>query len=281
MPSSYRLRKTRHYPLPKTFENAWMMQVYSINGDTVPYPLAFHDEGKGSPSSKYTHPEHASFAEDNSPSVYPDSFLAKFRSLWTISLTKTALEIDKLPAVKFGLQFTAIAFKEKYEAKDEKSTHTIEDILELAMDSTDRYGRPLYNGTKVTEAWSGSADLAADVPGLTTSQQMEYDDFSIDEFYDTIQYKTNGPQLMKVQSGIRWYTLTRRHPTAMIKAHLKSRAKRSNPYMLWKGRIILPQASTHRQLVRTSDSTLGNDTLLVNVTTRGLEWNDDFIHRKL
>ncbi len=130
------MSKVAMYPRPHNFHLDWMMNVYDATATSI--PLLMYDEGLGAPSSYNAHPEHASFAETNEPNVYPESRVNKLFAKLEFMLTHIAVSTDELTHVKVGVIPYYLAFKEDYDANDEKSTETISTILELDKETTDR-----------------------------------------------------------------------------------------------------------------------------------------------
>lgn len=95
-----RLIKQRIFPRPHDMRHAWMHGLETgVNNATTIYPIHFYDEGLGAPSGYNSNPQHASFAEASEANCYVDSDIQQVVAEFTLSLTKGALETDKLHAV--------------------------------------------------------------------------------------------------------------------------------------------------------------------------------------
>ncbi len=51
-------------------------------------------------------------------------------------------------------------------------------------------------------------------------QNLEGTAFLPQQYYNGLQYLTNGPKLMKCQGGMKWMTLTKDHPNHTIRIRL-------------------------------------------------------------
>lgn len=280
MPSSM-LMKDKWFPLPHNTQHSWChgIETGTANSTTI-YPLCMYDEGLGSPSGRDTNPEHASFAEVSYPNIHVDSRVNSVFAVLELSLTKGALETDKITALRIGVMPIFTSFLENLTAKDEKSTMEIEDILELQHEDTDRQCYPLYNGVKMTEKFTGSATLSASVPGLTTTQVLEGVTWDIDSYYDALHYFTNGKKLGKSQGGLKWYTLTRQHPRVKIGIKLRSKSKYANPYMFFGVMTHCPQTDNIHQIPPAGDTTNINH-VYADIRWRFNEWNPKFNFEKV
>lgn len=279
--ANYKLMKDKWFPLPHNTQHSWAhgLETGAANQSTI-YPLVMYDEGLGSPSGRDTNPEHASFTEVSYPNVHVDSRVNSVFAVLELSLTKEALETDKLTAMRVGVMPIFTSFLENLTAKDEKSTMEIEDVLELQHEDTDRQCYPLFNGIKMTEKFTNSALLSASVPGLTTTQVLEGVTMDYDSYYDCLHYYTNGKKLKSSQGGLKWYTLTRQHPRVKIGIKLRSKTKYANPYMFFGVGVHVPAADNIYQIPPADDVTNVNH-LFADIRWRFNEWNSKFNFEKV
>ncbi len=163
-----RLMKTKWYAQPHRQLLRFKLSAQVANKFATIIPHCFYDEGLGTPSAQETNPRNAAFAVSNFGNCFPESRVDNVFVSIRFTLTKQALETDKVSALKIGFMPMFLSF-EDYTAIDELSTSEIQDILELQFEITDNQGYPLYAGTKLTESFSGSGTFAANQPGLTTN----------------------------------------------------------------------------------------------------------------
>jgi len=256
MPFVSRLVKLKIYPRPhETFLNlALSAESATVNYKTI-IPHLMHDEGLGAPDAYKANPEHASFALYKGPNVYPDSRIDKLFAQIKFSLTKGALETDKIHAMMVGFMPIRMSFLSNYTAKDEKSTNAVEDILKLQTESTDRQGYPLFNGVNMVAKFGTSNLVGADVPGLSVDAQIEGVAFGITEFYRSIRYYTTAGIMKSSVRGLKWLMLTRQKPVQTIRIKIDSKVKRSNEYTFFGTLVVLPQVGTTEQIPVAGDTT--------------------------
>ncbi len=168
MPGKTKLMKTRWYPRVHNLRHSWFhgLETGVVNQYTI-LPIAMTDEGLGTPSGEETNPENAAFLEVTMPNCFVDSRIDNIFAEFNISMTKPALETDKLHIINFATMPIGMAFKEDYIAIDELTSLETQDVVEMQTEATDRQGFPLYNTVKMVERTAGSATLHANVPGLT------------------------------------------------------------------------------------------------------------------
>jgi hypothetical protein len=276
-----RLAKTTQYPQPHNDTFSWAHGLETATNDRATIlPIIMYDEGLGAPSGRQTHPEHSSFSEVSYPNCFVDSRINRAYVELRFTLTKGALETDKIHALNIAFMPIFTAFKEDYTAIDEKSQWEVQDILELQTEDTDRQGYPLYNGVDMTEKYSGSCDLDAAVPGLTTDQGLEGVTFDVTQYYDALQFTTIAGKLKGAQGGLKWITLTRQKPTVKIRIRMRSAVKRMNPYSFFGVMTYVPQVDTDYQIPASGDVT-NISHVYVDAKFRYNEWNENFSHNKV
>ncbi len=269
-----KIRGTTWYPQIHDTKIQWQMEIRRTgdNLHSTNIPLITYDEAFIPPNIK-TNPQNASFAEVGHSHCAPESEISNFNS--TLKIIKQD-GTNKLKTMVVGVQVVSLAFLEDLTPKDEISTLDIQDILELLYETTDRQTYGLYNNTKVTETFSGSATLDAVEMGLTTTQVLEFDDFVIEEFYDAIHYTTIAGKIKSVQSGIKWYNLTEERPFVKIRIHNKSSTKKMNEYAYLGLRVILPEIASVYQPQMISLITADTSSISCDSRTRYLEYNENF-----
>ncbi len=163
-----RLMRTEWRPRPHDMQHAWNhgLETGVVNQTTI-YPICMYDEGLGTPSAYESHPENAAFVAAAEPNCFVNSRVDKISCILSFALTKAAIETDKVKIVRVAFMPIFMAFKEDYIAIDELTSIETQDVLEMQTEAPDRQGFPLYNTVKLVEKFTGSAVLAANVPGLT------------------------------------------------------------------------------------------------------------------
>jgi hypothetical protein len=272
------LRKQTWYPRPHADQLSWRMDVDGGEIATI-VPIIMNDDGQGAPKSYKAHPENSSFTVYRGPNCYPESRINRLFARLRCSLTKHALETDKVPALRFGVMPIFTAFKKDLDAVDELTGAEVQDILGMQYETTDRQAYPLYDTTKLTEKQTGLATLHSHVPGLTTTQVLETVTFDIDDYYDALQYYTISDKLKAVQGGLKFFTLTRQHPTMEFDIKLRSKVKRMNPYTFLGILVTIPTG--HRQITTLTETTGTDNHLEFNLDYSYHEWNADFSFEKV
>ncbi len=163
----FRMEKLKMYPRPHNWLGTFGLGLEPaiVNSYTI-IPFSFYDEGIGAASSYTANPENAAFAEAPEMNNFVDSRIDKIFAQIEFSLTKAALETDKVHAVKVCYMPIFTSFDD-YTAIDEKSTNEIQDVLELQTESTDNQGFPLYNTVDMKAIGTLSTLLPTNQPGLT------------------------------------------------------------------------------------------------------------------
>ncbi len=276
MPHKVKFMKTKWFPRPHQMDHSWEHSIESsTNNFYTNYPLIMYDEGLGAPSAYEANPEHASFVETNGPNCFPESRIDNIFAQLTFSLTKGAITTDALPAVKCCFLPVFVAFDDAL-AIDELSSLEVQDVLEIQRESTDRQTYPLFNNVNMLEHFANSALLDANVPGLTTTQQLEGVSFSVNEYYDMLQYLTNSAKLKVCQGGLKWITLTETKPIAKIKLRLRPKVKSMNEYAYFGVIVGVPPAGGNYQYGKVGDSTADLPHVNVIMRSRANEWNQEF-----
>lgn len=282
MTGTHKLMKHMWFPRPHNFQHSWRHSIDSTGAKYATiYPIMFYDEGIGSPSGYNANREHALFAEAGEANCFVESRVDSAFVSMTISMTKACLETDKLSNIRFCYMPIMMAFKEDFIAIDEKSSQEVQDVLEMQTESVDRQAYPLYNGSKVIEKYVNSALMPANQPGLTLTQVLEYITFTTGDYYDMLQYMTNGHKLRTVQGGLKWGTLTRNRPNQTIRFRLRGKTKRMNPYTFWGILLLVPRIDTVDQIHIGADATIDMQHVDVMMTTRYNEWNQEFDFKKV
>ncbi len=278
----FRLEPTKWFPNPHkdNIQFGFGLET-AVNNNYTIVPICMYDEGQGDPTALETNPENAAFVVDQSPMVYPDSSIEQIFIEFEIHLNKFFEKTDSLHSLKFCYMPITMAFLEDYTAIDDLTSEETQDVLEMQTESTDRQGSPLYNNVKMIAPVGGTAPtLHADVPGLTTNQNIEGVTFVPFDFYNALHYKTISGKLKTLQQGLRWRTITKQHPIFRTRIRLNKTVKRANEYMFGGLLVGVPPINDVRQYH------IGSETSNIthahcNVKYRYNEWNQFFNFRKV
>ncbi len=281
MASKTMLMKTKWYPQPHAVKYNWLhgLETGAVNNYTI-VPIAFQDEGLGTPSAQETHPENAAFAVEPAANCFPDSRINIVTVELDVSLTKACLETDKLPAVRCCYMPIFTSFLNDLTTIDELSSIEIQDVIELSSESTDRQTYPNYNDVKMVEKVANSALMDQLHPNLTTTQVLEGVPFDPVIYYNALQYLTISEKLKRVQGGLNWFTLTRFRPVKKIRIFIRPKVKRMNPYTFFGVLFGVPKANDDFQYPMSGETTNVSH-VSVNFTSRFNEWHQDFNFKRI
>ncbi len=283
MPSiKKRLRMVETWPLPHRMGGSFSMEFDNAVIDSTILPICHYDEGNGAPDSYNSHPQNASFTVANDSNCFVDSRINSVFCKLEFSITSKFLD-ENIQPTKIGVMPIFMAFKEDYDATDEITGTAIKTILGMEYETTDRQGRPIFNGTKMAEKYAGSNDLwDATGLGLTTDIGMEGVTFNIDTYYDALQYYTIAGKLKSVQGGLKWFTLSRSRPKFTYMVKIRPKVKRMNEYaFLGVGIHGVAQNSDYQHGVDVRDFGDAIQYVDCDWQIRYLEWNDLFDHGKV
>ncbi len=197
-------------------------------------------------------------------------------------MAKAGRETDKLKNLVFNWMPIYSAFLDDLEAEDSKTNTQIEDVLELAHDTTNEDVNPLYSTTNLVAGGNSPVSTVTDANeafgdlGLTTDLLLESVAFDKNAFWDNMQFKTNAGKLAKVAGQMRTITLNHERPYIYTSNNFTHpTVKRMNPFTFCGILVHLPLASETDQIFNANDVTSISH-LVVNVAWRFSEWNHNF-----
>lgn len=269
----YQLVKVKRFPAVHVLERKFVLSADStLNAKQATIvPIAMQDEGKGDPTSLYTNPESASFAEVNEPNCYPDSKINFAKINVELGISKQAYSTDSIEVLKVMVFPIFTSFLENLTALNDVTSEEVEDILELQHETTDRQTYPLWNGTKLNGDF---VETGSNVPGLTTNTNIEGVNIDVNKIYDALQFYTNGGKIRKSIGKIKWLNVSRKR-NLRLSFRIKSKTKRMNPYTFLGLAVVLPAEDDYNQVMKNGDMT-AIDHLHVKVSARYNEWNENF-----
>ncbi len=267
------------WPRPHNFDGSvgFGLESAVANLDTI-IPIISYDEGLGVINSYKSCPQNAGFAEYAGGKCYPTSRINNIFAKFTFTMTKEAIETDKIPIFKFNTAVIHTAFNEGKLAEDEVSGLDLNEILELQTETTDRQTFPLYNAIDMKDAKTNAdLDLEVGQEGLDTDLEIEGVVWQQRNYYDCLHYLTNGNKLRNICTPLQTHHLTARHPKVDVYVRQQSNTKYMNPYAFLGLLISLPQHSSFNQYGKAGDST---DILHMqcDYTYRYNEHNHEFNH---
>ncbi len=268
------------HPLPHNFEYQFSLAAENATKDATIITLFRSSQAVNAAESIEVNPTNASFGEETGPLNQMNSIVPKVSFNMKCSMTKGAIETDKMRSLQFKWMPIYTAFLDSLEAYDIKSNQQIEDILELQHDVTNQDTYPLFSnvdlGTNVMPMSTKNATEVFGDVGLTTDTKLESVAFDEDDFWDTLSYKSNAAKLRKQIGQIHNVNVTRDRPYSYYSNNATfPTVKRGNMYTFCGILIWLPQAGGLGQVFKSGDTT-DIDHLYVTASVRYDEWNPDF-----
>ncbi len=277
-PKGYRAAE---YPLPHNSGFSFSLCAENEAANSTIVPLIRNTEACLGAGDVEVNPRNANFVEDAGVSCFTGSIVPRLNLSYKISLSKGAIETDKLRQLVMYTMPIYTAFLDSLDASDEKSGDDIETILELEHDVTNKDTQPIYTGTKMLDTDPigmsnvGYTEVFGDW-GLTTNTSIEAVAFDTAKFYDAMQYYTNGAMLRKVVGPMKRLVISRDRPFLYHSANFTyPTVKRMNPYTFCGLLFHLPQVNTYDQFQFAGESTaIGH--INVKGRIRYDEWNPVF-----
>ncbi len=277
-----RLIKQEIYAQPHSLSYGVAFELDDSTIDSTILPLAFYDEGLGTPTALETHPENAAFAViADQANCFINSRIDLVIADLRFMLTSKFLD-DNITAIRGAFMVIAMAFIDDYTAIDELSSLEIQDVLEMQTESTDNQGGPLYvAAADMAEVSASRAHLATTTPFLDTDTGLEGVAFGASTYYDMLSFMTNSGKLKAVQSGLKWFILDDMHRVKTFKIHIKPKVKRMNKFTYFGVLVHFPLAGTNDQIPALGEITVATQYVACHMRARYSEWNQDFNSRKV
>ncbi len=274
--------KVEMYGQPHDLRYACAFEFDDETLNSTILPIAFYDEGLGSPTALETHPENAAFAVVvNQANCFINSRINIVLAELRLSITSKFID-DNLPAIKIAFMPIHMAFIDDYTAIDELSTLEVQDVLEMQTESTDNQGGPLYvAATDLPETVAGNAVLNANTPFLDTDAGLEAVAFTTGQYYDMLHFMTNSGKLKATQGGLNWTILDANHPTKTFAINIVPKVKRMNKFAYFGVLVHAPISTADDQIVHAGDITAATQYVEAQMRARYTEWNQDFMSRKV
>ncbi len=274
--------KVEMYAQPHELRREVGFELDDSTLDTTIFPIAFYDEGLGTPTAQETHPENAAFVQAaHRANCFINSRINIVESVIRFSMNSKCLD-DNLPAIRCAFMPIHMAFIDDYTAIDELSTLEVQDVLEMQTESTDNQGGPLY--VAATDLPTGTAGISVYdslTPFLDTTTSLEAVAFDPLIYYNMLHFMTNSGKLKAAQSGLKWFFLTQERPVREFRIRIRPKVKRMNKFTYFGVLAHVPGHLHVDQVLHTLDITAATQYVNVNSRSRYSEWNQDFNSRKV
>ena len=268
------LRQLETYPRPHILENKFELSTFTGTQGQTSYPVIMYDEGLGAPSTYNSHPENASFAEYAGPNCFPDSHVSSTSVLLRMTLTKHAIETDKIRQLLVFVIPWYTSYGDELDKTDTLSTDTVATVLGLTKEATHKQSYPVWNAQNLN---GDRGTLGADVPGLTSGQGIEGNTtIDLDKYFQAKTYYSTSKLIRKI-SPRAIPVIVKRDQVSTIPLRLVPKVKRINEYTSCGVHIIVPGPGGEQQIIGNSEDSTG-DHIRCNIQGRYFEKNDRFDH---
>ncbi len=254
---------------------------FGLTADTTPasggnctqLPLFFHDEAAEDPTAINVNIRHTSFDTSSQMNCVSNSIIPRTNFGFSAVMSEDMIEVSKTRAIRFKWFPFYLSFQD-YMAEDDRTGFTLKEILELVVDDTNEEIAPLYDDTKLLNAWTMPTNQA----GLTTTQVMENVGWDSSLFYDALKFYGNGRKISSVIGPIRNVTVTRDRPYYYHSNNFTNpRVKRMNSYSYCAVMFYLPKENTHEQILEAAVCTDNKSSLFFRGLTSFPEWNKSWL----
>ncbi len=260
------------YPLMHDMEFQFSLNAEDETKNSTLVPIMFQDSLAQTLATTYVNPKSASFEVSAQPNCSPESIVPQLQLSFKCSLTKGAIETDKIRSLSLNYMFINGAFLNRLDATDDKTGFDIETILELTHETDEEQVIPLWANVKLSD---GSL-VPTGVEGLTTTQVYESVAFDKELFFDAMQYYTNNHMLRTMAPSMKTILLKRDYPyTRSGTKPVAPICKFQNPYSFGFLLFHLPQVGSIDQYGLASETT-NIPHVTVSGKIRFPEWNKGF-----
>ncbi len=202
-----------------------------------------------------------------------NSIIPKVAFNFSATMSEDMIEVSKARAIRFKWFPFYMSFND-YIAEDDRTGLTIANLMETSGDTTQEEIFPLYDDTKLLNAWTMPTAQA----GLTASQVMENVAWDESLFYDALKYYGNGRKLSAMLGPIRSVTVTRDRPYFYASNNFTApRVKRMNSYSYCGVMFYVPKEGTNNQILELLTCTDSKSSLFFRGRTSFQEWNKSWL----
>lgn len=273
----------QEYPLPHDFSyNFGLSPETATKNSTICTLLRYVETPLTAIETIEVNPMNGSFAEETGPIVAPGSIIPKINLRIQAQMNQSMAETDQIKFLKFNWMPIYMAFKDMYEAVDNKTDIEVEDILELTHTIAQKDATPLFNNAKciIEEDHPVSTVHLTETfthLNLDTDLKMECVTFDQDLMWDALSYHTNSSMLSKAMG--QWHTefLNHQKPWSFSSSNFTHpTVKRSNEYMFCGILFHVPLVTSPHQFYTAGDIAEATSVVNFRVQVRYDEWNHEF-----
>ncbi len=266
------------FPLPHQLEYKFGLGLDGTSKESTYIPIIMNDRGLVNADLVNANPEHGSFSEEPSPYCYKGSIIPKVMFSLTMSMSKGAIETDKVRTIKVNWLPVYTSFLNRLTAEDSKSGNTVAEILELVSEAVGKSVVPIWSTVNMSAAGTVPVHSAATTAlmGLTTDATHESTIFDDNIFYDAMQYYTNRNMLKKVIGKMHRVIVNRDRPYRYYSNRFTSpMVKRINDYTFC-GVLVWTKKSGDVDQIPLAGDTTDINHVDCKCIVRYNEWNPEF-----
>jgi len=248
------------YPLPHHFDYEFDLFADNTTKSHTIIDIIRSFQQTTDPTTIEVNPKKTGFGEETGSVCQMNSIIPKIQMRLSATLTKGAVETDKVRTLRFNWMPIYMSFKEGWQATDENSGLTTETILEIEKVDGSESGRPLFTdvdlGTELHPLSTINNTETFAMLGLLTDAKLEAIDFNELNFWQAKRYFTNKGVINKATGQWHDVILSRDRPYTYFSDNFTHpTVKRINPYT-WCGVLFhCPLAGTVSQMVEAGDVT--------------------------
>ncbi len=270
----------QQFPLPHYFEYPITLQCEDATKDTYIATILRSSEVIATPENVEVNPHNATFAEDAGCLIHNGSIVPRISISFSATMTKVAIETDKLRHINFKWMPIYMSFLSSLEAEDNRTAVQIEDILELEHNVDNKDTHPNFVSIASSQGNQPLSTVAVAEAfgdyGLTASAELEPVAFDESLFWDAKNHYSNKGMLNKVTGPMKTVTLGRDKPYFYSSNNFSHpNIKRGNPYTYCAILFHMPQANEIGQLFDSSETTV-IDHVDIALKVRFDEWHPQF-----
>ncbi len=277
-PKGYR---STEFPLPHDYEYQFELSAEGTTLDSTVITLLRADELNTAPETVETNPSNSGFGEETGATIHMGSIVPRIRLSIKASLTKGAIETDKVQSLLFNMFPIYSSFLDSLTAEDSKTATNVQTLLELQHDTTNKDVYPTNSGTDLVNSGNQPLNTRSRTEvfgdyGLTTDAKLESTTFAKNGLFDGKDYYSNAGMLRKVQPYMMTGVVTQHRPYFYNSNKFTyPSVKRGNPYTYCGILFHLPQTSQVDQYGAIGDTTAISH-IRFKVKVRFDEWNPLF-----
>lgn len=236
------------------------------------------------PKTIEVHRRNTSFAKDLGALICFDSMVRLMTVNTTVSLNTLAIDTDKFHAMKFYYQNIHGSYEDSWTPKDTLTTQTIAQILGIVKDATNEDCIPNTSQNKMVQnkdhplSTVTASEAFGDYDYLTDAKHEGLLGFDIQEYFDMLQYGTNGGFLKTIAGSIHSFILTPDHPVKKIfqTKFVPRNVQFGVPFLYFGRRWHVPKPPEDHSINSEAQTVTTGSHATINTICRLNEWNPDF-----